>query len=66
MEVAKRKKIAAEVGTLYGVEIADTDMCLQTINGNPASPLDTGEPKPEEEAPGGSPQESELPHITYG
>ena len=34
-EVALRKKIALEVGAAYGVEIADSDMCLQTINGNP-------------------------------
>jgi hypothetical protein len=45
-EVAKRKKIAEEVGKAYGVEITDSDMCLLTPNGNPGEGM-AAEPEAE-------------------
>jgi hypothetical protein len=55
-EVAQRKKIAAEVGAAYGVEITDSDMCLLTPNGNPAdNPGDAEDTAPPTKAPAPAP-----------
>ena len=62
-EVAKRKKIAAEVGKAYGVEITDSDMCLLTPNGNPG---DMGGDDDSETAPGGKPIPNASPRVMIG